>query len=286
MSRTAFKILIILLMIFLQLLAYRMVLYPYVFSWGATETETRMALPGDRFAENISSTRAITIEAPKEEVWNWIIQLGADRGGFFSFGIIEKLLGYESRLPHDSFHRALTMELGRIVPGSLDESKSVIVYNFPVLAVEFGSYYVLENWGTFFLQELNENNTRLIVRTHEAALNDLSGIMENLIGMGFHYLMERRMLLGFKSVIENSEESLFVTDIIWLTGMLLSFISLLILLIFCRGRTNHIISLILSLLWLFPLLVLPPSPIFSTGFLFLACFYLVLIIKPRQDSLL
>ncbi|MCG8339271.1 MAG: hypothetical protein MJE63_32590, partial [Proteobacteria bacterium] len=177
------------------------------------------------------------------------------------------------------------MEVGRIVPGSLDESKSAIIFNFPVLEVESGSYYVLENWGTFYLNELNENSTRLIVRTHEAALKDISSIIESYLGMGFHHLMERRMLIGFKSVIEQGEEPSFVADMVWLTGMLLSFVCILMQLILCRGRTNHIISIILSNLWLFPLLILTPSPLYSTGFLLITCFYLFLIIKRRQDSL-
>ena len=285
MTHIAQKILVLSITICLQVITYRVVLYPYVFTWGASEAETQMSLPGDSFADTISSTRAISIGAPKEEVWKWIVQLGADRGGFFSYTFIEKFLGYESREKSDLFDQTFDMEVGRIVPGSLDESKSAIIFNFPVLEVESGSYYVLENWGTFYLIELNENSTRLIVRTHEAALKDISSIIESYIGMGFHYLMERRMLIGFKSVIEQGEEPSFVADMVWLTGMLLSFVCILMQLILCRGRTNHIISIILSNLWLFPLLILTPSPLYSTGFLLITCFYLFLIIKRRQDSL-
>jgi hypothetical protein len=54
-----------------------------------------MALPGDDLvaepAEQI--TRAVTIDAEPDAVWPWIIQIGADRGGFYSHEWLENLFG-------------------------------------------------------------------------------------------------------------------------------------------------------------------------------------------------
>ena len=38
-------------------------------------------------------TRAITIDATREQVWPWIVQLGADRGGFYTYDRLENLFG-------------------------------------------------------------------------------------------------------------------------------------------------------------------------------------------------
>jgi hypothetical protein len=36
---------------------------------------------------------AVTVEAPVEEVWPWLAQLGQDRGGFYSYEWLENLAG-------------------------------------------------------------------------------------------------------------------------------------------------------------------------------------------------
>ncbi|MDR3544619.1 MAG: hypothetical protein P4L30_02475, partial [Candidatus Limnocylindrales bacterium] len=38
------------------------------------------------------STRAITIDAPPEEVWPWLVQMGSGRAGFYTHEWVERLL--------------------------------------------------------------------------------------------------------------------------------------------------------------------------------------------------
>jgi hypothetical protein len=47
---------------------------PWMRTWGATEAEARMALPGDEIvaAPTYQATNAITIDAPAERVWPWL----------------------------------------------------------------------------------------------------------------------------------------------------------------------------------------------------------------------
>jgi hypothetical protein len=70
---------------------------PWYLQWGAAEDETRKVLPGDEIIPNAlnQSTRAITIDAPIEAVWPWVAQLGQDRGGFYSYDVLENLVGCE-----------------------------------------------------------------------------------------------------------------------------------------------------------------------------------------------
>lgn len=63
--------------------------------WGATDHETAEALPGDELvpAPKLGYTRAITIDAPPEEVWPWLVQIGQRRGGFYSYDALENVVG-------------------------------------------------------------------------------------------------------------------------------------------------------------------------------------------------
>jgi hypothetical protein len=63
--------------------------------WGATDEECAAPLPGDGLvpAPIIGYTRAITIAAPPQRVWPWLVQIGADRGGLYSFTGLENLAG-------------------------------------------------------------------------------------------------------------------------------------------------------------------------------------------------
>ena len=65
---------------------YALVIRPWLLRWGATAAERSKSLPGDLLVPqaNSSATRAITIDAPPERVWPWIVQIGQGRGGFYS----------------------------------------------------------------------------------------------------------------------------------------------------------------------------------------------------------
>jgi hypothetical protein len=146
MSDVTLSILSLVLIPCLQLIVYILFLRPRILRWGASRDEVKMALVGDDLAYRISATRAITIHAAIAKVWQWVIQLGADRGGFFSYAFIEKAMGYKMRGPSPK-PEFQDMAVGRMIPASLDESKSVIKYNFPVIAVETGKSFLLEKWG-------------------------------------------------------------------------------------------------------------------------------------------
>jgi hypothetical protein len=64
-------------------------------TWGATQVELTRSLPGDELTSdpNLIWTNAITIEAPPEDVWPWIAQIGDSRGGFYSYTFIENQVG-------------------------------------------------------------------------------------------------------------------------------------------------------------------------------------------------
>ena len=65
--------------------------------WGATDTELNTALPGDELVPHadLTATRAVTVDAGADDVWPWIAQLGQGRGGFYSYDVLENLVGLD-----------------------------------------------------------------------------------------------------------------------------------------------------------------------------------------------
>ena len=69
-------------------LAYSWVVRPWHLEWGATLDELRSPMPGDALVPHptLCATRAITIDAPPETVWPWLVQMGGyTRGGWYSY---------------------------------------------------------------------------------------------------------------------------------------------------------------------------------------------------------
>src|SRR5215831_14410501 len=70
---------------------------PWLYTWGARPDEIGAELPGDDLVEPNApqTTRAVTIDAPVEAVWPWLAQIGEDRGGFYSYSVLERAIGAE-----------------------------------------------------------------------------------------------------------------------------------------------------------------------------------------------
>ncbi|HWL35583.1 MAG TPA: hypothetical protein VNQ77_05265 [Frankiaceae bacterium] len=78
------------------LVAFVAVLYQRpVAQWGSTGAERHGPVAGDVLVADPDTrwTRAITIDAPPERVWPWLVQLGVDKGGFYTYDWGEQLAG-------------------------------------------------------------------------------------------------------------------------------------------------------------------------------------------------
>jgi len=70
---------------------------PWHLRWGATDQEVQGPMPGDDIVPkaSLNATRAITIDAPPELVWPWIVQMGYRRAGFYTYALLDNA-GLES----------------------------------------------------------------------------------------------------------------------------------------------------------------------------------------------
>jgi hypothetical protein len=177
---------------------YALVLRPWHLRWGATDEEVGKPLPGDEMVPDpaIESTRAITVNAPVEEVWPWLAQIGQDRGGFYSYEWLENLAGCKmqnaNRIHPEWQHR----EVGETI--LLHPA-----YGMRVASFEPGRAIVLEGWGPFVVEALDESTTRVILRSRVP--KRLSVLLYYLLAVEIpHFIMERRMLKGIKERAERA----------------------------------------------------------------------------------
>lgn len=73
-------------------LAFYLVVYrPLQLHWGATRDEVARAMPGDEIQPQpvFNATRAITISAPPERIWPWLMQIGYKRAGWYGYDWID-----------------------------------------------------------------------------------------------------------------------------------------------------------------------------------------------------
>lgn len=122
---------IILTFILLAVLAvaYFIWIRPWQLRWGATDEEVRRPMPGDGVVAKPSfdATRAVTVQAPPQSIYPWIVQMGMTRAGWYSYDLLDNL-GRPSA-------RALIPELqqiyaGQIIPMSPDGKQGVYVREF------------------------------------------------------------------------------------------------------------------------------------------------------------
>src|SRR5207245_11341446 len=72
---------------------------PWHRHWGATHLDRIAVLPGDALSPFASAivTHAVSIDAPAEAVWRWLVQIGQERAGFYSYSFLENLVGCDMR---------------------------------------------------------------------------------------------------------------------------------------------------------------------------------------------
>jgi hypothetical protein len=69
------------------LFSYVLLFRPWQLRWGATAEEVERPMPGDGLVAgpDLDATRGLTVQAPPEDVWPWLLQMGYRRAGFYSY---------------------------------------------------------------------------------------------------------------------------------------------------------------------------------------------------------
>lgn len=199
--------------------AYLLVIRPWHRRWGATDEEVRKVLPGDDLVPHpmLESTRAITISAPAVRVWPWLVQLGQDRGGFYSYDWLENLAAADIHNAARIVPGMQHLEVGHFVPMAPVEW-GIPTGGFTVAAVEQERAIVWrqgrpqdldapgagETWA-FVLEEPAEGTTRLILRERKGLKPRKRDVLFYYMFVERqHFVMVRRMFLGIKERAERA----------------------------------------------------------------------------------
>jgi hypothetical protein len=270
------------IIVILQVIIFLLFVHPYILKWGATDTEVSMSMPGDKYAEAISSTRAISISKPQANVWKYLVQLGADRKGFYSYTFIENLYGCETTKQTGAEN--IEMKIGRLVPTMSPDATGKYYEGFYVVEVDSGRSFVLQNWGGFLVNEIDKNNTRLIIRTHAQKSNNIVEKLGNSIFDMLHYIMEKRMMLGVKDEAESYGENFnnSSSDSLWLLGIVISGFAGLVIILINKGYQKLLFSAFFYLVWQISLLILDPKPFYGFIPVMLAVVLIILIRKRNM----
>jgi hypothetical protein len=170
--------------------------------WGATPAEVAAPLPGDGLVEKAQyqSTRAISIAAPPEAVWPWLVQVGCLRAGWYSNDLLDNL-GHPSAtvLIPDLQH----IEVGQWVPMSPKPSASTSLKVHSFVENQWLLWTTPDSTWSWQLTP-TDDGTRLIARinTRYDWRHPMSAVL-GLVLMEFgDFAMLRRMLKGIKDRAE------------------------------------------------------------------------------------
>ena len=224
--------------VFAAMLAVLMTLIrPWYLSWGTTAAERDGALPGDSLSSGPPyETRAIDIQAPAEQVFAWVAQLGQNRAGFYSYTALENLVGCEMPdvrqldpalqewKPGDKLWMYPPDELGGMGHASL-------LHYEPGRALVFGTHAPLDPPGappsgswSFVVEPTSARSARLLTRgSGGSAQTWLGHAFSRTVFEPLHFAMERRMLEGIKGLAEGQPISR-ASDILQLLAWVVTFV--------------------------------------------------------------
>ena len=180
-------------------------------TWGSTRAELTMSLPGDAEPREraLEVQHAVTIDAPAEDVWAWLVQLGQDRAGFYSYDWLERAFGVDIRNVREVRPEWQALKAGDVVHATQPGYLGGLFGDHPgwtVSAITPERVLVLDKWGTFALEPVADERTRFIIRsTMSHAESPVWAAAANLLAFQLpHFIMQRRMMLTIKSLAEES----------------------------------------------------------------------------------
>ncbi len=189
---------------------------PWHLRWGAALDEVQGAMPGDEVVPRaqFNATRAVTVDAPPERVWPWIVQLGYRRAGFYTYDLIDNASQRSADHILDEYQHPAA---GDLMPMFKELQGLAIAYT--VTAFETNSWMVWvhrpnateqpDSTWTWRLAPLPGGATRLVTRMKQDyrwGTPRLAIFNFVLMELG-DFAMERRMLKGIKARAESAERS-------------------------------------------------------------------------------
>jgi hypothetical protein len=199
--------------------AYALAVRPRLLTWGATDEEVRDPFPGDELipGSERGSSMATTIDAPPSQVWPWLVQMGLDRAGWYSWDWLDHLGVPSAERIHPEWQQISVGDRFTSTP-----SRSAW---FEVAATEPERFLALrasldlrgrsfdpagprprfysDSLWCFLLKEANAGRTRLVIGTYTRARPRLPFTVANLLFWEpAHWVMQVRQFANLKRRVE------------------------------------------------------------------------------------
>ena len=202
--KTFLFILGVLVAILILMVALAILLTPWMNKWHTTAEERAAAFPGDDLVEapRLLINRAVTINAASDAIYPWLLQIGADKAGMYSYTWLERLTGCEmakDEVLRSEWHNLKEGDLMKMCAGEFAPPPYIVARLIPNEAVIFGHKdgdKWAETWQ-FILIPQSEGRTRLVTRTSTTKIGG-AWVVFNRIA----FIMERKMLLTIKNLAE------------------------------------------------------------------------------------
>jgi hypothetical protein len=180
------------------------VLTPWMDRWGATDVEIVRTFPGDNLVTDPKSivNHAVTINATPEEIYPWLVQMGADKAGLYSYTILENLI-FCPQTNADRIHEEWQdLKVGdevKLCPKQPGPPPYIVALIEPNHAIVMG-HKENEKWvdlWEFVIEGQGDGTSRLILRTRTMAVGGFWDVIHPGV-----FIMERGLLLGVKERAE------------------------------------------------------------------------------------
>jgi hypothetical protein len=269
---------------------------PWYRGWGADTALQRARLPGDGLvpARAPRETRAILVDAPADAVWPWVAQIGQDRGGFYSYQLLENLVGCELRNLDHLEPSLQTWRAGDRLwmyppskAGGLGQAP--LALHVPGRALVFYTRRPAtkltdppDGTWAFIVEPVSAHAARFIMRGNGVDSPSLLGVaFERAVFEPIHFVMERKMMEGVKLRAEGGKPS-EAADTAQIVGWVLTFalfVASAILTLMGRAPARHLATFVAAGV-LFAFLTLGQPSLFVTAPLVLALG--VAVLAPRR----
>lgn len=173
---------------------------------GSTTEEQDRPLPGDELlpAADLVATRAVTIDAPPQSVWPWLVQIGTGRAGAYAYDWLDRLMGLEMHSSWQIMPEHQALAVGDVIPVANDGSglrvRRLEAPHVLATSTDDGT------WAWTWLLEPRAGGTRLLSRTRmlTGASGPLRRASVELFLIPASWLMERKMLQGLRARAEGA----------------------------------------------------------------------------------
>jgi hypothetical protein len=181
---------------------YVIVVGPWQRRWGATDEEIRRSMPGDDLLRPVapSTTRAITIDAPPEAVFPWLLQIGFGRGGWYSYDWIDNDGRPSVERIDPALQRIAVGDRIEMLPGVGPVVREIERDRYIVSGDETDSWCLL-------VEPTTDGRTRLISRWRQDWPKSTGTYVWIALSDPGAFLMEQKMLRRIRDLAERNEQS-------------------------------------------------------------------------------